>query len=105
MDRKVLCILFHCLSGKRDAVKAVWEKYIKNHAAKNPNVLFSCYSFVTDDPDAILLYEVLSGDESLDSTYSQDWFKEYIAEIGALWSAPPQVMNAVPVWIKPAQID
>lgn len=95
-----LCVHIKCQPGRRDDVKAIWEKQVKDHAAKSPAVSMSVYSFDTQDPDAITLFEVLDDASVLTSLYQELWFKRYIAEMGALLAAPPSISVGTPVWIK-----
>lgn len=95
-----LCVHIKCQSGKRDDVKTLWEKQVKEHAANNSAVSMSVYSFDSQDPDAITLFEVLDDASILTTLYQEAWFKKYIAEMGALLAEPPSIRVGTPVWIK-----
>lgn len=78
----------------------LWETMTKPHSAENNNVEFSCYAFADQDPDTIILFEVLAGEEILTSLYQEEWFKEYLAKMGPLLAGPPEILTGPPVWIK-----
>jgi quinol monooxygenase YgiN len=100
MPQTVLSVKIKCQPGKRDDVKELWETMTKPHAAESENVQFSCYAFADQDPDTIILFEVLASGEILTSLYQEEWFKEYLAKMGPLLAGPPEVLTGTPVWIK-----
>jgi len=95
-----LSVKITCQAGTRDQVKALWEKATKPHAEENPSVLFSCYSFAHENPDTIVLFEVLSDITVLSSLYQEEWFKKYLGEMMGFLAAPPEVITGESVWIK-----
>ena len=100
MAQVTLSVKIKCQPGKRDDVKAIWEQHTKPHAASNDKVQFSCYSFAQEDPDTIILFEVLSDSDVLTSLYREEWFKAYLAAMGPLLAGPPEITTGTPVWIK-----
>ena len=103
MSQTTLCVKIKCQPGKRDNVKALWEEQVKPHAVENNNLLFSCYSFANEDPDTIVLFEILDDAAVLTSLYQEEWFKAYLAAMGPLLTEPPQIYTGIPVWTKGLQ--
>jgi len=100
MAATTLSVKIKCQPGKRDEVKSLWEAMTKPHAAGSTNVLFSCYSFANEDPDTIILFEILANGEVLASMYQEEWFKKYLTAMGPLLAGPPEVITGTPVWTK-----
>lgn len=100
MAKVTLTVKIKCKPGTRDAVKTLWESATRPHAEENEAVLFSCYSFSHDDPDAIILFEVLSDAAVLTTLYQETWFKQYLLEMSTFLAGPPEVITGEPVWIK-----
>ena len=100
MQKKALCVIFKTKPGKRDELKAAWEKYIKPHVNENKEIEQHNYHFSMDDPDTVCLFEVLSDIQVLNGTYEQPWMKEYLSVIGPLLASPPQMLRLNPVWMK-----
>ena len=100
MPQCTLTVKLKCQPGKRDAVKSLWEGVVKPHAESNSNVQFSCYTFDQNDPDVIVLFEVLADDSVLTGLYREAWFREYVATLGTFLAGPPEIVTGTPVWIK-----
>lgn len=100
MSQITLSVKIKCQPGKRDEVRKIWEERVKPHAIGNENLLFSCYSFANEDPDTIVLFEVLDDAAVLTSLYQEEWFKAYLAAMGPLLAEPPQIFTGAPVWAK-----
>lgn len=100
MSKVSLMVKFTTKPGKRDELKALWEKYVKPHAAKSDEIEFSCYCFDHQDENSIILFELLRSGDTLQTAYRSDWFKEYMSEMEQLLAGPPMVMTGNPIWIK-----
>ena len=100
MPQAVLSVKIKCLPGKRDDVKTLWERMTKPHAAESDNVQFSCYAFADQEPDTIILFEVLADGNVLATMYREEWFKQYLAEMGPFLAGPPEIVTGTPIWIK-----
>lgn len=100
MPQVTLSVKIKCRPGKRDDVKALWEERVKPHAIENNNLFFSCYSFANEDPDTIILFEVLDDAAVLTSLYQEEWFKAYLGAMTPLLAEPPQIFTGSPVWTK-----
>lgn len=100
MSKTVLSVKIKCQPGTRDDVRSLWETATKPHAEDNPAVLFSTYAYAHEDPDTIILFEVLRDASVLTSLYQEKWFKEYLLKMSAFLVEPPQIITGDPVWIK-----
>jgi len=100
MAQVTLMVKMTTQNGKREELRALWEKYAKRHAAESDNVQFSCYSYDLADANTICLFEVLRDGDLLPALYQSEWFKEYLASIQALLAGPPVICTGSPIWIK-----
>jgi quinol monooxygenase YgiN len=100
MSQSAVCVIFKTKPGKRDELKASWEKYIKPHVIDNDNINQNIYSFSLDDPDTVCMFEILSDINVLTNAYEQPWMKEYLAVIASLLLDKPQVLRLDPIWMK-----
>ncbi len=100
MSKMILCVKFKALPGKRNEVKNVWERLVKPHAETSQSLDFCCYSFVNEDEDSIILFEILAEGVEFDLSSQEDWFKKYLEEMGPLLAGPPELLTGKPIWIK-----
>ena len=61
MNPIALFIRHKAKPGRRDAMREIWEHYVKPRAAANPGHLeyFFCYDI--KDPDTLVVFQLLSG--------------------------------------------
>jgi quinol monooxygenase YgiN len=100
MEKCVLCVIFKTKPGKRDELKAAFEKYIKPHVIENSEILQNVYNYSMDDPDTVCMFEVLSDVSVFGKAYEEPWMKEYLSVIGNLLVDKPQVLRLNPIWMK-----
>jgi len=100
MAKVALFIKSKAKPGKRDALRALWEKHLRDLAAANAaqEVYFYCYD--NDDPDTFCLFEVYSSAEALAANAQGEAFGAYMAEAGPLLDGFPEVRQTTPMWIK-----
>ena len=88
--------------GKRDDVRAIWERHLQPSIARNPGHEAYCYGFDHDDPDCICAFQQYASVEASQAFLRTDSYAAYLAEVGALLLGPPQITTITPVWIKGA---
>jgi quinol monooxygenase YgiN len=100
MDKIALFIKHKTRVGKRDAVRAVWERHMRPKIAANPGHEAYFYCFDNNDADAICAFQ-----EYADLKSSQDFLKtesyaSYLKEVEPLLVGPPEVTSLTPLWVK-----
>lgn len=88
------------LPGKRDALRAVWEKYARGYieAAGVQRAYFYCYD--DEDPDTIVAFQLGTDRSGLADFTKQPWFPAYEAETAALLAGPSEYRSVTPIWVK-----
>lgn len=100
MNRKALYIRHKAQPGKRDEVKRIWEKYARAYIDKADGQIAYVYGFDDNDPDAIVAYQLYTGEAGSDDFVNQPWFKDYEEETAALLAGPSEFRTITPQWIK-----
>jgi quinol monooxygenase YgiN len=85
--------------GRRDEVRVLWEKHLKQRAAANAaqETYFFCYD--NRDPDTFHLFEVYADPSALAANATADWFAAYLSEVGPLIEETA-FHEATPIWVK-----
>ena len=100
MTTKALYIRHKAQPGKRDEVKRIWEKHARAYVEKASGQIVYVYGFDDSDPDAIVAYQLYSGDAATDDFVSQPWYADYQKETAALLAGPSEFRTITPQWIK-----
>lgn len=103
MSQGALFIRHKALPGKREAVRAIWEKYARSHVEATAGHISYFYGYDADDPDAILVFQLQDSPETAAAFLAQPWFAAYEAETAALLSGPSEFRNAEPRFVKGMQ--
>lgn len=100
MSKVALFIKHKSLPGKRDEVRAVWERYMQPKIAQNKahEAYFYCYD--DNDSDSICVYQLYSDSESSQAFLKTPSYADYLKEVESLLAGPPEITEATPVWIK-----
>lgn len=100
MSKVALFIKHKSLPGKRDEVRAVWERYMQSKIARNKahEAYFYCYD--DNDPDSICVYQQYSDRESSQEFLKTPGYAEYLKEVELLLAGQPEITTATPVWVK-----
>lgn len=86
--------------GKRDEVRAVWEKHMAPAVAANPGHLAYFYCFDNADPDVICAFQQYSSAETSQAFLQTASYAAYLVDVEPLLSGPPQVTALTPMWVK-----
>jgi quinol monooxygenase YgiN len=86
--------------GQRDAVRAVWERYMRPAIAENPAHVDYFYGYSADDADVIRVFQ-----RYVDRDASQDFlnhpsYQAYLDAVAPLLEGPPEVSEAAVMWSK-----
>lgn len=100
MNKPGIIVELNCKDGKRDEVKALWERMVKPHAAENPEVLVSLYNYGAANSNQIILVEFFQGQGVLESAFGEEWFQQYMKEMGELLQEEPKVTSLLNIWAK-----
>jgi quinol monooxygenase YgiN len=88
------------LPGKREDVRQVWEKYVRDYIADAEVQLSYVYSYDENDLDTIVAFQVCTDKAGVEDFLKQPWFKDYSAEMAELIAGPSEYRTLTPVWIK-----
>lgn len=100
MAELVLFLTVKTKPGKRDELKALWERHLKQRAAENPAQSHYVYAFDAQDENVIRIMEVYETQAALEENAQQGWFAAYMQEAMPLLDGEPEVHRAAPQWIK-----
>jgi quinol monooxygenase YgiN len=86
--------------GKRDQVRAVWEKHMQHVIAKNPGHEAYFYCFDNSDPDSICAFQLYANLEASQQFLKTASYAAYLKEVEPLLAGPPQITSLTPIWSK-----
>jgi quinol monooxygenase YgiN len=86
--------------GKRDQVRAVWEKHMQHVIAKNPRHEAYFYCFDNSDPDSICAFQLYANLEASQQFLKTASYAAYLKEVEPLLAGPPQITSLTPIWSK-----
>jgi quinol monooxygenase YgiN len=95
-----LIVKHQTLPGKRDEVRAVWEKHMAPAIADNPGHTAYFYCFDNSDPDSISAFQEYANAEASEEFLQTASYAAYLRDVEPLLAGPPQVTALTPVWIK-----
>jgi quinol monooxygenase YgiN len=102
MTQLALIIKHKTQPGKRDEVRAVWEKHMAPAVSSNPGHAAYFYCFDNADPDSISAFQVYKDAEASRQFLATDSYAAYLKDVEPLLLGPPQVTALTPVWAKVA---
>lgn len=100
MSKVALFVTHRTLSGKRDEVKAVWERHMQPRIAANAGHEAYFYCYDNNDPDVIRVYQQYSDAEAMQIFLAHPGYADYLREVEPLLASPPELVTATPIWIK-----
>jgi len=100
MEPVALFIKVRVRPGKREQVRQLWEKHLKQRAESNEAQDMYCYCYDENDENILLIFERYIDREALNNNAQQDWFREYMNEVGPLLDGDPDVSFGLPIWTK-----
>ena len=89
-------------AGARDEVRGVWQAHMPAAVAANPGHLAYYYTFDRTDGDVIRAFQVYSDDDASRAFLASEGYRNYVAAVEPLLTAPPEVAVSDVVWAKGA---
>jgi quinol monooxygenase YgiN len=87
--------------GKRDEIRKLFEAHLAPRALASEAQPIVVWCADNGDPDGFYLWEVYADPASMEANGRAPWFGEYMAAVGPLLGAQPEVTTATPLWVKP----
>ena len=103
-EKLALVIKTKCQPGKRDEVRALWEKHLQPHSKSNTGQEMYVFCYDNQDADTLYLFEIYSSQAAFGEASQQPWFGEYMAAAGPLLAGQPEVGMATPLFAKGADV-
>lgn len=100
MTVKALYIRHKAKPGKRDEVKRIWEKYARAYVEGADGQIAYLYGFDDSDPDAIVAFQIYTGEAATKDFIEQPWYPDYDRETKALLDGPSEFRTISPQWVK-----
>ena len=88
--------------GRRDDLRRVWDKYVRDYVAGNDGALSCCYCYDDNDPDTVIVFQLAADQASAQEFVKQLWFADYQRETAALLDGSSELRVATPQWVKGA---
>jgi quinol monooxygenase YgiN len=102
MSKSATFVRHKAKPGKRDDIRRVWEKYVRDYVAGDDATLSYYYGYDDNDPDTIVVFQLAANRASGQEFVKQPWFADYQRETAALVAAPSEVHTATPQYVKGA---
>ena len=90
----------HVQPGSRDAVRAVWEEFLRPAITSNAAHEAYAYMYDVDDPDVIRAVQQYSDTEAASAFLTTVAYTEYVAAVEHLLVGPPVVTCTDVIWTK-----
>ena len=100
MTKIALFVKHKTKPGKRDEVRAVWERHMRPNIVSNPGHEAYFYCFDNNDTDSICAFQQYADLKSSLDFLKTDSYAAYLKEVEPLLLGPPEVISLTPVWIK-----
>ncbi|MDF1503624.1 antibiotic biosynthesis monooxygenase [Roseisolibacter sp. H3M3-2] len=103
MTKTALIIRHTTLPGRRDDVRAAWERHMRPAIDANPGHEAYFYCFDDADADVICAFQQYVDAAAARDFLATDAYAAYLRDVEPLLAGPPQVTALTPVWSKPAR--
>ena len=100
MTAHALFITHRTAPGRRDAVRAVWEKHMAPAVEGNPDHLAYYYCFYQTDADVLRVFQLYRNEAAAAAFLQHPNYVAYLGEVEALLAGAPEVHAATPQWQK-----
>jgi quinol monooxygenase YgiN len=100
MSSHAVFIVHRTAPGRRDDVRAVWERHMVPAIAANPGHLAYFYCYDNDDTDVLRVFQLYADRQAADDFLKHESYAAYLRDVESLLSGPPQVHGAEPKWKK-----
>lgn len=86
--------------GQRDAVRAVWERFMRPAIAENPAHVDYFYGYAADDADVVRVFQRYVDRHASKDFLSHPSDQAYLDAVAPLLEGPPDVCEATVMWSK-----
>lgn len=86
--------------GKREALRALWERHLKPRAAEAAVQTHYVFAFDSQDENVVRIMEVYASMAAFEKNARAPWFAAYMEEAAPLLDGEPALHMATPVWVK-----
>jgi len=100
MTQLALIIKHKTQPGRRDDVRAVWEKHMAPAVSGNPGHVAYFYCFDNADRDSISAFQVYESAAASKAFLATREYAAYLEDVEPLLLGPPQVTALTPMWSK-----
>lgn len=100
MAQAALFVKHKTLPGKRDAVRAIWEKHMAPAIAANAGHTAYFYCFDDGDPDSICAFQQYANADAAQDFLRTSSYAAYLKEVEPLLSGSPELTSLTPLWSK-----
>ena len=100
MSKIALIVRHKAKSGRRDELRAVWERFIKPNVLQNPEHLAYYFNYDQDDQDVVIAFQIFSSVQAKDEFLKSEWYPEYIRQVSDYIVDPPNITTASLLWSK-----
>ena len=90
----------HVRPGSRDAVRAIWEEFLRPAITANATHEAYAYMFDLDDPDVIRAFQQYTDSEAASAFLTTPAYAAYLAAVEPLLVGPPAVIRTDIIWTK-----
>ena len=87
--------------GSRDAVRVIWEEFLRPAITANAAHEAYAYMYDADDPDIIRAFQQYTDAEAASMFLATPEYASYVAAVDQLLASPPSVTRADVIWTKP----
>jgi quinol monooxygenase YgiN len=105
MAKLTLIVSVRTQPGRRDDVRALWDRHLRPRAEANPAQELYLFCEDADDADALHLVEVYGDPAAAQENARASWFADYMREAGPLIAGRPGMVSARPVWAKGLELS
>jgi quinol monooxygenase YgiN len=102
MSRSATFVRHKAKPGRRDDLRRVWEKYVRDYIADGDGTLSYFYCYDDNDPDIVIAFQLAADQATAEEFVKQPWFADYQRETAALLAGPSELRTATPQWVKGA---
>ena len=100
MGNRALFIRHTAKPGRRDDLRRVWEKYVRDYVAGSDRQPAYFYCYDDNDPDTIVVFQLHADQDSGNAFTRQPWYGDYQRETAGLLARPSEFRSATPQWMK-----
>lgn len=98
MSKLAMIIKTRTRPGKREDVANLYREHMAPRAKANDDQEVVVWCDDAHDPDVFYLFEIYSNQEAMGANAQAPWFADYMAAVGPLLAAEPEVGMATTSW-------